>query len=113
MKKIINLSLVLVLVGAFTFSMNSNAASLSRTYTGSFASTWAKSASSGQAKLEYGFNTALIDEDLAYAYHSNSQHNAKIKNGSGTTVGPTKKAGVWSNKEVRHSGGTVTYYCEW
>jgi|LSQX01.2.fsa_nt_gb hypothetical protein len=60
--------------------------------------------------LDYGFNTFLINEDIAYAYSNGSQHAAKILNGNGAHYGPWVWANDWSDLEVRHSGNTVNYY---
>ncbi|NBJ16535.1 MAG: hypothetical protein FNP40_13435 [Dehalobacter sp. 4CP] len=61
-------------------------------------------------RLDYGFNTFLINEDVAYAYSDGSIHCARIKNGSGTHNGPMVVAREDSNLEVQHSGTTVNYY---
>lgn len=60
--------------------------------------------------LDYGFNTTLINEDVAYAYSNGSRHCARIKNGSGTHNGTWVWANDTSNLEVQHSGTTVDYY---
>lgn len=60
--------------------------------------------------LDYGFNTFLINEDVAYAYSDGTLHAAKILNGNGPYYGPWVWAREWSELEVRHSGDTVNYY---
>lgn len=105
------LSLVLTLGVVMTSPVM--AANLSRTYSGQFTNDWSKVVSYGVAELEYGFNTWLINEDTCYANNNNSNHYAKIRNGSGVHVGSSKSAGSWSKIEVQHSGSTVTYSCEW
>lgn len=114
MKKLIIFGLALLMVGALMLPIKSEAGSVTKTSSGrTFTKTWAASASSGYAQLEYGFKKGLTDKDVAYANHSRDVHNSAIRNGSGKQVGPTKSAGVWSDKEVTHSGSSITYYCEW
>lgn len=60
--------------------------------------------------LDYGFNTTLINEDVAYAYSNGSRHSAKIVNGNGASYGPLVWANDTSYLEVQHSGNTVNYY---
>lgn len=87
--------------------------SISATYNGSFASAWQLSKTSGNASLVYGFNTTLIDEDYAWAYHSTRSHWAEIHNGNGVHYGDEVTAGNVSKIEVRHNGSSITYYCIW
>ena len=113
-KKMISYGLMLLMVGAFMFPSKSEAASISATSSGkTFDKTWAMTKNSGYAKLEYGFHKGISSKDVAYANHSKDKHNSAIKNGSGRSVGPTKNAGTWSDLEVKHSGSSITYYCEW
>jgi hypothetical protein len=60
--------------------------------------------------LDYGFNTFLINEDIAYSYSNSCEHASKITNGTGTHYGQWRWANQWSDLEVRHSGNTVHYY---
>jgi len=60
--------------------------------------------------LDYGFNTFLINEDVAYAYSDGSIHCARIRNGNGTKSGSFVVARETSNLEIQHSGTTVDYY---
>lgn len=60
--------------------------------------------------LDYGFNTFLINEDVAYSYSDGSIHRARILNGTGYHNGPWVVARENSNLEVQHSGTAVTYY---
>ena len=114
MKKLVSYGLLLLIVSVVMFSTKSEAASLSKTSSGrTFTATWAATASSGSAKLEYGFHKGISSKDVAYANHSRDTHNSAIRNGSGRKVGPTKNAGTWSDLEVTHSGSSITYYCEW
>lgn len=110
-KKIIRVSIILVLV-LIIMPMTVSAGSISRTYSGQFNTSWNLSYSSGDATINYGFNTFLIHEDTCSANHDNYWHNAAIYNGS-RFVGPSRSAGSWSNKQVTHNGSSVTYYCEW
>lgn len=111
-KRIIHMLALTVILGVLTASPVM-AGSLSRTYSGQFVNDWSKTVTSGRAKLEYGFNTLFINEDTCYANHSGANHYAKIRNGNGVHVGPSKPAGTWSNQEVTHSGSYVTYSCEY
>lgn len=111
-KRIIHMLALTVILGVLTASPVM-AGSLSRTYSGQFVNDWSKTAKYGNATLEYGFNTFLIKEDTCYANHSGANHYAKIRNGNGVHVGPSKPAGTWSNQEVTHSGSYVAYSCEY
>lgn len=82
--------------------LTAHAGSLSKTVSGSNGS-----------KLQYGYNTFLINEDKAYAYHPSASHYAKIKNGNGVHTSRSSFGGQWSKLEVVHSGQTVVYSCEW
>lgn len=93
-------------------------ASLSKTYSGSFNKSWMDRATTvtsdgAKAYLEYGFNTTLINEDVANSLYYGDEHYSKIRNGSGKHKGPRREAGEWSDLEVRHSGSRVTYYSIW
>ncbi|PXV95385.1 hypothetical protein C8E03_10113 [Lachnotalea glycerini] len=94
-------------------SLSAKAGSLSKSYSGDFVEDWSKTLESGQAKIEYGYNTWLVHEDTCYAYHSNASHYARIYNGGGAHAAGSKAAGKWSKLEVTHSGSEVTYSCEW
>ena len=59
--------------------------------------------------LTYGFNTALINEDYAYAYTDGAIHRSRIINDNGTHNGPWVVANEWSDKEVTHSGTSIKY----
>lgn len=71
------------------------------------------SGDSGRASLTYGYNTFLINEDYAWANHSTKKHYASLTNGNGGFSGPNKSKGSVSKIEVRHSGSTVTYKCNY
>lgn len=94
--------------------LTAHAGSVSKTVTSNFTSAWDKTVSgSNGSKLQYGYNTVLINEDKAYAYHPSASHYAKIKNGNGVHTSRSSFGGQWSKLEVVHSGQTVVYSCEW
>lgn len=86
-------------------------ASISKTVSDNFKSSWELSATgdNGKAVLTYGFNTFLISEDFARAYHSSKNHYASIKNKNGEYSADTVKDGKWSEIEIRHVGSSITY----
>lgn len=114
-KRIMTSALVLTMVMAL--SISSFAGSISRTYSGSFASDWMNSVDSmengSKVVLTYGYNTSFINEDMAYSLYYGAEHRSKIRNGSKTAYGPKQRAGEWSDLEIRHSGSSVTYYSTW
>ncbi len=61
-------------------------------------------------RLEYGYNTWFINEDMAYAYSDSNMHRSAISNGNGFFVGPWVTAREYSDLEVRHKGSFVRYY---
>lgn len=113
-KKIVSLGLVGILSLGVLVS-TSSAATLSKTVKNNFSKAWELYASgdSGRASLTYGYNTLLINEDYAYANHSTKNHHASLTNGRGGFTGPNKSKGNLSKIEVRHSGSTVTYKCNY
>lgn len=86
---------------------------MSRSYSGSFDSAWQLSATEGNASLTYGYNTWMVNEDYAWANHSELYHWAEVKNDNGSHRGVIRGPGTVSKKEVTHSGSRVTYYCNW
>lgn len=55
--------------------LTAHAGSLSKTVTSNFTSAWDKTVSgSNRSKLQDGYNTFLINEDKAYAYHPSAGH---------------------------------------
>ena len=94
-------------------SISASAASVNKTYKGSFSKAWERYASgdNGKANLTYGFNTFLINEDYAWAKHSTKSHYAALKNGKGWHTASAKSAGKTSKVEVTHKGSSVSYYC--
>lgn len=80
-----------------------------------FKSKWmepVKKVQGGTHTLNYGYNTFLINEDVAYADSNGYIHRAKIVNANGTHYGPKRAANAGtSDQEVRHKGSTVKYYC--
>lgn len=78
-----------------------------------FKSDWKKTAYDGDAKLTYGFNTVLINEDYAWAYHTKREHSAEVGNAKGAYTSGKKKAGKVAKIEVRHSGSSIQYQNTW
>ncbi len=116
MRKIGNYGLALMTVVALGsgVGLTAHAGSVSKTVTSNFTSAWEKTATgSNGSKLQYGYNTVLINEDTAYAYHPSASHYAKIQNGKGAHTSRSSFGGQWSKLEVVHSGQTVIYSCEW
>lgn len=66
-----------------------------------------------ECRLDYGFNTFLINEDTAASYTVGNEHRSRIKNNNGTHYGPWKRANDFSDTQVRHSGSTIRYYMDW
>ncbi|MFT8322122.1 MAG: hypothetical protein ABF649_14580 [Bacillus sp. (in: firmicutes)] len=79
--------------------------------TSSFTNAWTatKKTGDGAGKLTYGFNTAWINEDFAYAIHDYKYHFANVSNGIGSHVSKSVGAGVSTGIEVRHYGSSVNY----
>lgn len=116
MRKIGNYGLALMIVIALGSGagLTAHAGSVSRTVTSNFTSAWEKTVNgSNGSKLQYGYNTVLINEDTAYAYRPSASHYAKIKNGKGVHTSRSSFGCQWSKLEVVHSGQTVIYSCEW
>ncbi len=86
---------------------------LSRSYSESFDSAWEMIVTEGNASLTYGYNTWMVNEDDAWANHSELYHWAEITNATDNFRGPIKGPGTVSKKEVTHAGTFVTYYCNW
>ena len=77
MRKIGNYGLALMTVVALGTGagLTAHAGSLSKTVTSNFTNAWDKTASgSNGSKLQDGYNTFLINEDKAYAYHPSASH---------------------------------------
>ncbi|MHB8073295.1 mediterrocin family bacteriocin [Desulfosporosinus fructosivorans] len=115
-KKTVLLALSLCLSLAFpvTVYAESTLVHASRSGSSYFIDDWTDKATASYSgsteKLDYGFDTTLINEDVAYAYSDGSRHCARIKNGSGTHNGTWVWANDTSDLEVQHSGTTVNYY---
>lgn len=111
--------LLALMLAVPTFAAESSAISASNKspYKHNFSKRWGetikKTTSSGSVnRLQYGYNTRAINEDYAYANSNGYRHRSKIVNARGTYYGPKKWANEgWSDKEVRHKGSTVKYYC--
>lgn len=91
---------------------NSEAASISEHYSGTFDRAWERYAGgdNSNAQLTYGFNTWAFKEDYAKARHNAKSHYAAIKNGNGWHTGAGKSAGSTSRVDVIHSGTSISYY---
>ena len=109
---LVSMVILLVFVGFMPSSAQADGR-LSKYYEGSFTEDWSKTAAFEYAKINYGFNTTLINEDTCDAYNSNARHYAFIRNGNGVHVGSAVPAGSRSRIEVSHSGSRVEYACEW
>lgn len=115
-KKTILFTLCMCLSLAFPVALHAETTLVNASRSGSsyFINDWTARATasySGSTEiLDYGFNTFLINEDVAYAYSNGSRHAAKILNGNGAKYGPWVWANEWSDLEVQHSGNTVNYY---
>jgi hypothetical protein len=105
--------LALVMIATIVLPLSASAGDLSTTYSGQFTTAWECTITSGNASLTYGYNTAWINEDYAWANHSNAEHFASLSNGTGVHNGFTQAAGVVSKSEVTHNGSTVEYHCYW
>lgn len=118
-RKIILLALSLMLTLGLTTSAFASESSIisasnkSHKFKSAWSETIKKTSSTGSKhRLDYGYDTVLINEDYAYADSNGYRHRSKIVNGNGTYYGPKKWANDGrSDKEVRHKGSTVKYYC--
>ena len=61
----------------------------------------------------YGYDTFMINEDYAWGYHSTKKHYARVKNANGLYSSSWEKAGKTASIEVRHSGSSIVYFCNW
>lgn len=80
-----------------------------------FSTDWQESAvgDDGYAALTYGYNTFLINEDYAWAYHSQKEHSAEVGNARGAFGSEKKAAGKEAKIEVAHSGTSIQYQNTW
>lgn len=114
---ICSLSLMFSLTTSAFAAESSMISVTNKTKSHTFKSAWKEtvnktSKTGSKHSLTYGFDTTLINEDYAYADSNGYQHRSKIVNGKGTYYGPKKWANDGrSDKEVRHKGSTVKYYC--
>lgn len=116
MKKKMILSLVAAsLLGAVTFTplltKTVSAASITKSYNGSFAKKWEKSASTsdGGGVLTYGYNTTLINEDYAHGYHASKSHYTSVSNGNGSFTSGNVGKGQTAKISVQHKGSNISY----
>lgn len=109
---LITLSFTTVAMAATTVQSYTNG---SHTFSKDWSETKTKTHNGAKCVLTYGFNTFLINEDIAYAYTDGGRHHSRIinNNGNSTHDGPTKVANEWSDIEVTHRGNSVTYRQIW
>jgi len=109
--------LAVLVVGICIFSAKSaNAGQIYATSSGhNFSSSWSVTKSSGNNYLVYGYNTAYIDEDFAWAYHESKSHYASVYNGNGWHHSREKSGGNIAKIEVTHynAGETFIYQNNW
>ena len=87
------------------------AASITKSYSGSFSKVWQKNASTsdGARVLTYGYNKAAINEDYAHGYHATKTHYASVSNSNGSHTSGNVGKGKTAKIEVRHSGSNISY----
>lgn len=93
------------------FAISAEAGEVSRSVSNDFSHAWERYASGdgGRAQLTYGYNTTFIDEDYAWAKHSEKSHYAAVYNGNGWHTGSGAKPGRTSRVDVTHGGDYVLY----
>lgn len=74
----------------------------------SFDKSWEAYGSGTNWVIEYGYNTAAINEDYTHTKHSTTSHTAIVKNANGQYSDNDTK-GNWAGIEVRHSGSSIVY----
>ncbi|MGN7233640.1 mediterrocin family bacteriocin [Priestia megaterium] len=74
----------------------------------SFSKSWEAYGSGSNWVMEYGFNTAAINEDYTHTKHSTTSHTAIVKNANGQYSDNDTK-GNWAGIEVTHSGSSIVY----
>ncbi|MDR1018252.1 MAG: hypothetical protein LBM02_06075 [Lachnospiraceae bacterium] len=115
-KSFLSLCLATSLVATSFVCVPVKAGSVTATYKGAFSKAWQryKTGDSGRALVTYGYNTAFINEDYAWAKHSTKTHYSSLRNGKDIFTGSRKGAGKTSKIEVRHCGAsTMYYYCHY
>ena len=70
-----------------------------------FKEAWEATLYGDNCSLIYGYNTFLINEDYAHAYHFKLEHSAIVANDNGTFESSRKPAKM----EVRHKGTFIQY----
>lgn len=97
------------MVATMALGVPVSAASSSYSSSGhSFASAWEAADSGSSWTINYGFNTAWINEDYTHTLHDSLHHTATVSNANGA-FSDEDSAGNWAGIEVRHSGSTVYY----
>ena len=74
-----------------------------------FKSDWKLTKYGKDSKLTYGYNTVLINEDFAWAYHSKREHSAIVSNKRRAFMSSKKKKKKTAKIEVRHKGSYIQY----
>lgn len=102
-------ALTTAMVAATVFAIPVSAATTTKSSSGrSFSSSWEAAASDSDWTMNYGFNTALINEDYTHTIHYSKHHTATVSNANGS-FSDEDKAGNWAGIEVTHSGSSVYY----
>lgn len=107
-----------IIVGIISFNILATTSSAETTTatsgTHTFTKSWSATVknSAGQGTLDYGFNTALINEDYAHGYHNTLDHYSSLKNKNGNyssmNRGPLVCAKVEKNmQEVLYNIGII------
>ncbi|MCR5116294.1 MAG: hypothetical protein K6A97_02165 [Lachnospiraceae bacterium] len=65
-----------------------------------------------RAKMVYGFDKFMINEDYTWTWSNYPKHKAGVNNGNGEYWTITTLTTRWARKEVSHNGSTV-YYSLW
>ncbi|TCT21697.1 hypothetical protein EDD68_1101 [Melghiribacillus thermohalophilus] len=100
---------LLLLVFAFVGATSSFATTHTYSSAGEgFDKAWENYAGTDEWFMEYGYNTAWINEDYTTTFHESRHHTATVSNANGSFT-DEDDAGAKANISVRHSGSTVYY----
>lgn len=100
-----------ILSAALVAIMATGFPAYAETYTSSgqsFSSAWELAKSGSNWRIEYGYNTFLINEDYTHTLHFSKYHTAIVSNANGS-FSSYNNPGQWASIEVTHSGNYVTY----
>lgn len=107
MKKLLISSITALIL--LSSSTSAFATEITRTSSGqSFNAAWELYASGTDWVMEYGYNTAWINEDYTHTKHNSTGHTAIVQNANGSHSN-SDGAGNWAEIEVTHSGSSITY----